>query len=43
MLQHVLATAQCSEVAGLTNVEWDAVNISSELMAMWLVLRKKNC
>ncbi|XP_059472173.1 uncharacterized protein LOC132194728 [Neocloeon triangulifer] len=36
MLQHVLASANCSEVAGLTNLEWDAVNISSELMALWL-------
>ncbi|CAB3370728.1 Hypothetical predicted protein [Cloeon dipterum] len=36
MLQQVLATATCSEVSGLTNVEWDAVNISSQLMSMWL-------
>ncbi|KAG8228222.1 hypothetical protein J437_LFUL004347 [Ladona fulva] len=36
VLQHLLCTAQCSEVFGLNNVEWDAVDICSNFMALWL-------
>jgi len=35
-LQHVLTAIPYSEVAGLTNIEWDAVDVCSHFMAFWL-------
>ncbi|XP_012250703.2 probable cytosolic oligopeptidase A [Athalia rosae] len=35
-LQHLLTRANYSDVAGLSNVEWDAVEISSNFMLNWL-------
>lgn len=35
-LQHLLTRTKYSDVAGLSNVEWDAVDISGHVMANWL-------
>lgn len=35
-LQHVLTRVPYSEVAGLTNVEWDAVDVCAHFLALWL-------
>lgn len=35
-LQHLLTTSPYSEVAGLTNLEWDAVEISAQFFQHWL-------
>ncbi|KAL1501699.1 hypothetical protein ABEB36_006981 [Hypothenemus hampei] len=35
-LQHLLSRTYYSEVAGLSNVEWDAVEVSGHMLAHWL-------
>ncbi|XP_015601630.1 probable cytosolic oligopeptidase A [Cephus cinctus] len=35
-LQHLLTVTNYSEVSGLSNIEWDAAEISSHFMANWL-------
>ncbi|XP_067004698.2 uncharacterized protein [Anabrus simplex] len=35
-LQHLLTEASYTEVSGLSNIEWDAVEICSNVMAHWL-------
>ena len=35
VLQQLLTTAEYSEVAGQSNIEWDALHICSHLMVMW--------
>lgn len=34
-LQHLLTESTYSEVAGLTNLEWDAVHISAQFFQLW--------
>ncbi|XP_046403590.1 probable cytosolic oligopeptidase A [Ischnura elegans] len=36
VLQHLLCRAKNSEVFGLNNVEWDAVDVCSNFMSLWL-------
>ncbi|RXG71962.1 putative cytosolic oligopeptidase A [Armadillidium vulgare] len=35
-LQHLLSTVPYCQVAGLTNIEWDAVEVCSNFMLFWL-------
>ncbi|KAH1018599.1 hypothetical protein HUJ05_006337 [Dendroctonus ponderosae] len=46
-LQHLLTRTYYSEVAGLSNVEWDAVGISGHMLSHWLyneeVMRTISC
>lgn len=35
-LQHLLTKTQFSELAGVSNIEWDTINVSGYLMTHWL-------
>lgn len=35
MLQHVLTEMEYSEIAGLNNIEWDAVHTLPNFMTLW--------
>lgn len=39
-LQHLLTNAEYSEVAGVSNIEWDAVEVSGHVLTHWLYNRQ---
>jgi len=39
-LQHMLTTVECPLVAGIRNVEWDAVEVASQFMENWCYHRE---
>ena len=34
-MQHLMTESQYSEIAGLSNLEWDAVQVSSQFFQTW--------
>jgi hypothetical protein len=40
-LQHMLTTATVGDVSGINGVEWDAVELPSQFMENWYVVKRK--